>query len=180
MELLKHCNHLEQFADEFLSQGLSLPLRTFLKVLFCFLNFGDIDHETRENILMEFFFVPNPCQQNFTDFYNLIDNFWKEKKLCSNIEYVIQRKLSFQDKCSYSLVNSLLLFNFPFKMTRSMTDRLSPFLRDSGHLEKTKSNIAYALSHWNEHHFLTISLARKCDFELRKRNFFYELTNLEY
>ena len=180
MNQLKHAATLEQFANEFDNKNLSLPFRLFLKMLFCFINFGYVDHECREDILMEFFFVANPSLQNFVDFYNLVDNFWKEKKLCSNIEYVIQQKLSCKEKVSYSLVNSLLLFNFPFQMTRSKKELLLPFLNDSAHLERTKANIANALIRWNSDLLFSIPNKNSYDFGLRKRNFFYELTNLEY
>jgi hypothetical protein len=180
MDLLKNHKYLEDFANELHNKSLSLPFRMLLKMLFCFHNFGYVDHEMREDILMEFFFHPVPSLQHFLDFFNLVDNFWKEKRLCSNIEFVIQEKLKCREKVCYCLVNSLLLFNFPIHLTRAKKQILEPFLNDSGHLEKTKSNIANALARLNKDVFFSIPNEKNCDFEIRKRNFFYEVTNLEY
>lgn len=180
MAKLKDVNTLEQFADQFNNIELSLPFRLMLKMVFCFINFGFVDHETREDILCEFFFTAKPSLEHFNEFYRLVNNFWKEKKLCCSIENEIFDKLSRKETISYSLVNSLLLFDFPFQMTRSKKLLLEPFLCDSFHFELTKAKIARALRSWDSEIFLSIPYESSYDVGLRKRNFFFNLlTNLE-
>ena len=83
--ILRNVKYLEEFANEFNNKDLSLPFRLFCKMLYCFINFGYVDMESRQDILMDFFLAANPSLQNYLDFFTLVDNFWKEEKLCGLI-----------------------------------------------------------------------------------------------
>ena len=180
LAILRNVKYLEEFANEFNNKDLSLPFRSFCKMLYCFINFGYVDMESREDILMDFFLVTNPSLQNYLDFFTLVDNFWKEEKLCGLIKFFIQERLGRKEHLTYSFVNSLLLFNYPFHMTRQKKAFLEPYLNDSMHLETTKAKVVNALKYINTDIFTLIPNEKDYNFDIQKKNFFYQITNLQY